>query len=270
MLLTWLGQAGFLFRGSSGRVLMVDPYLSDHARSSHGIPRVMEAPIAAASLVPDVLLITHPDVDHLDPPTVEEYASVTGPTLVAAPSTARIAREQHGWAGPCVDLAADAAAEVAGARVTATWTRHGTCEEVRGPEVEVGFVLELDGLALWHLGDTEYDAQLHRLRARDVDVLFLPINGTGGNMNAHEAALLAAQLKPGLAVPMHFGMWAWEHYAYRGGEPWATPDPELFRATYGRLSPDAATWTPVLGEVLALRRGASGRGVELSVLEVGA
>jgi L-ascorbate metabolism protein UlaG (beta-lactamase superfamily) len=42
------------------------------------------------------------------------------------------------------------------------------------------------------------------------------INGGGGNLNAHEAALLAWQLKARLVVPMHYGMWSDDDLPRRG------------------------------------------------------
>src|SRR5439155_18788938 len=109
---------------------------------------------------------------------------------------------------PRVALSAGESWDFADVRVTATWTRHGSCEDAPGTDEAVGFLLEIDGIRLWHPGDTEYDASLHRTFQRPLDVAFVPINGSGGNMNAHEAALLAWQLGVGVAVPMHFGMWA--------------------------------------------------------------
>ncbi len=41
-------------------------------------------------------------------------------------------------------------------------------------------------------------------------------------MNAHEAALLAWELKPRTAVPMHYGLWAAKDYRYGGEAPDAT------------------------------------------------
>lgn len=235
---------------------MIDPYLSNHAESSHGVSRVVSAPVTADAITPDFLLITHDHVDHLDPPTVRRYGKERGITLIAAPKTARIAREQHGWSGRCIELCAGESVALDGARVSATWTRHGKCEEAPGTDEAVGFSLEIDGVTIWHAGDTEYDAQLHRSSSRRIDVALLPINGSGGNMNAHEAALLAWQLQVGIAVPMHFGMWAPDDYAYRGEEPYATPSAEVFVKTYGLLAPAAVVIVPILGEVVAFNADA--------------
>lgn len=250
--LSWLGQAGFLLRGSSGEVLMIDPYLSDDAEESHGLTRVVRAPVSAEMIEPDFLLVTHHHVDHLDPSTVRHYGKLGSVTLVAAPETARRARELLGWRGPCIELAAGESTRLVNVALEATWTRHGPDGEALGPDESIGFVITLEGMRLWHAGDTEYDARLHRGCPRALDVALLPINGGGGNMNAHEAALLAWQLRVGLAIPMHFGMWSESDYTYAGNEPWATPAAELFVSTYAALAPTAAVKVPVLGEPFVL------------------
>ena len=61
------------------------------------------------------------------------------------------------------------------------------------------------------------------------------MNGTAGNMNAHEAALLAWQQRAHLAIPFHYGLWRDEDY----GEG-ATLDPATFAGTYRRLHPEGA------------------------------
>jgi L-ascorbate 6-phosphate lactonase len=254
----WLGQAGFALRGSDGRVFMIDPYLSNHAEDSHGLSRLVAAPVSTDLITPEFLLITHSHVDHLDPPTMRAYGHATDVTLITAPQTALLARERFGWQGGSIELSAGESVELDGARVAATWTRHGSCEEAPGEDEAIGFLLEIDGVTMWHAGDTEYDARLHRSHARSIDVAFLPINGSGGNMNAHEAALLAWQLKVRIAVPMHFGMWPDNDYAYAGEEPYATPWPEQFVKTYGLLDPSAGVSVPALGEIVAFRSQSPG------------
>jgi L-ascorbate metabolism protein UlaG (beta-lactamase superfamily) len=158
---------------------------------------------------------------------------------------------EHGWAGPVVPLAAGGQAELRGLAVQATWTRHGYCGEAPGVDEAVGFALTVGDLRLWHAGDTEYDAYLHRTYAGRFDVAFVPINGSGANLDAREAALLALQLGVALAVPIHVGLWSDDAYRYGGQEPWATPNPELFVRTCRQLG--VATVEPVLAPGASLR-----------------
>ena len=59
-------------------------------------------------------------------------------------------------------------------------------------------------------GDTLYhsivinDVIGHR---KDIDVIFLPINGVGNNMNMVDAARFASEVKAKLVVPIHFGLY---------------------------------------------------------------
>ena len=79
--------------------------------------------------------------------------------------------------------------------VTAVPARHEA--GVPGWEVPdaIGVILESRGLKIYHSGDTEYDIRLRLLRAQQIDVAILCINGVSGNMDAHEAGLLAWQLE---------------------------------------------------------------------------
>ena len=99
----------------------------------------------------------------------------------------------------------------------------------------VGYVLECGGVSVHHSGDIEYDSEIVS-DTRDVSASLICINGTAGNMNAHEAALLAWQQRTRLAIPFHYGLW--QDADYGAG---ATLDPGLFVNTYHRLDPAGAT-----------------------------
>ena len=95
----------------------------------------------------------------------------------------------------------------------------------------IGLLIEAEGLRIYHTGDTEYDLRLRSLaydKDRPIDVMMTVINGAGGNMNAHEAALLAWHIRPKILIPMHHILWK----DFSGGEQ-ATLDPNLLADTYG-------------------------------------
>jgi L-ascorbate metabolism protein UlaG (beta-lactamase superfamily) len=230
----WLGQAGYLMKSHSGLIVMIDPYLSNEGETQEGLKRLFAPPINADELQPDVLLVSHGHLDHLDEPTTRTFARSGRTTLIGPPScTSQAAR--WGWpASRLRSLVPGKSATRGGWQVTATFARHTLPDAI-------GFLLTIDGIRLWHSGDTEYDEHLRRLVALNLDVAFICINGGGGNMNAHEAALLAWQLKPRVVVPMHYGMWAAEGYRYGGAAPDATPDPAVFAATLARFNPRIRT-----------------------------
>lgn len=117
-----------------------------------------------------------------------------------------------------------------GVRVTALPAEHGV--EVsdaygfgradgpggREPARFLGYVVEVGGVRVFHGGDTLWwDGMADRLRTAAVQVALLPINGRDraredqdfvGNLNAREAALLAAAAGVDLVVPMHWDVFA--------------------------------------------------------------
>ncbi len=65
----------------------------------------------------------------------------------------------------------------------------------------VGFVINIDGLKIYHSGDTDSIPEMKKLR---VDYALLPIGGTY-TMTAEEAAKIANVFQPKVVVPMHWG-----------------------------------------------------------------
>jgi L-ascorbate metabolism protein UlaG (beta-lactamase superfamily) len=104
--------------------------------------------------------------------------------------------------------------ERAGFRVRAVPSAHeGLDTDDAGRHLYLGYIIESEGLRLYHSGDSlAYDGLADRLGADRFDVLFLPINGRDpargvpGNMSASEAVDLAARLNPRFVVPHHYDM----------------------------------------------------------------
>ena len=78
--------------------------------------------------------------------------------------------------------------------------------------IAVGLLVNGDDKLAYISGDTLYDAQLASqvagLATNPLDALMVCINGRLGNMNLVEAAALAAALRPTVAIPMHYGLFA--------------------------------------------------------------
>jgi L-ascorbate metabolism protein UlaG (beta-lactamase superfamily) len=226
----WLGQAGFEIRAPDGRTLMIDPYLSDDVERELGSKRIVPAPIAVDEAEPDVLVATHWHPDHLDPGLCRSLARRGARTICVGPSTNASRLRGWGIADERIrDLDRGQAFSHAGFAITAGFARH----EVPGwlCEDAISVAVEVAGVRIFHCGDTEYDARVLDMREHGpFDVGLFVINGTGGCMNASEAALMAHALAPSVAVPCHYGMWAPEHYGRQ-----ATLDPTLFAQTCRRL-----------------------------------
>jgi L-ascorbate 6-phosphate lactonase len=215
----WLGQSGFLFKSSRG-MLAIDLYLSEHlTRKYQGTSRphirMTRAPIEGHELAGlDVVLASHKHSDHFDPDTLPGVLASSKAVLVMPESIRDHALMLGLPADRLIGLDAGDTVERAGFHVHAIPSAHeGLDTDSSGRHLYLGFVIESEGLRLYHSGDSlVYEGLVETLSADPLDVLFLPINGRDpargvpGNMTAAEAVELAAELRPRFVVPHHYDM----------------------------------------------------------------
>lgn len=251
----WLGGAGFIFKTSQGTQLFVDPYLSDVVNDIFGQQRAFPPPLTADQACPDVLICTHWHEDHLDPGSIPIIARNNPTALLLMPPSA-LARAVS-WGVPrrqITTLKAGQTLKIKDITITAVAARHNA--GVEGWEVYDGvcLIFEINGMKIFFSGDTEYDTSLRNLRNLDFDSAFLSMNGVGGNMNAHEAALLAWHWGVGTVVPMHHHLWL---NAAASDE--ATLDPDLLASSYSKLGGIGRVIAPIVGDEIVLSRVTNGR-----------
>ncbi len=250
----WLGGTGFVLKTPAGTQLYIDPYFSDCVAQIFGISRAFPPPVPVVEAQPDLVIATHWHEDHLDPEGLPQLAQRSATEFLCPPSAAS---RLLGWRVPRPRVKTISSGETHTFRdvtITALPARHHA--GIPGWEVPdaIGLMIESGGLRIYHTGDTEYDLRLRALaydQDRPIDVLMTVINGTGGNMNAHEAALLAWQLRPAIAIPMHHILWK----DFTGGEQ-ATNDPDLFAETYQRLGGRGVVRALAVGGGIVLQRAA--------------
>lgn len=234
--LTWIGQAGYAIEAPDGQVCLLDPYLSEFALEELGLPRVAPIVLDPATTHVDVVAITHSHHDHLDLTTCRALAGANpdvvfvGPSSIVARLVGRGVRRER-----IVTVERGESVEVGPFAFHGCYARH----EVRGwlTEDALAFVVEVGGTRILHSGDTEYDPRCLAVHERGpFDVGIFVANGSGGCMNALEAALMAHQLAPAVAIPCHYGMWAPEGYG-PGHSPDGRPtlDPRLFAEACAKL-----------------------------------
>lgn len=215
--LTWLGQAGFLLEGSGARVL-IDPWFSDHERRTAPAPLVSDLPADIGWV-----LATHGHTDHLDVAGIGQLHDRMPGIRVVVPGP--LAERVSAAAVPVEVRAVQPGDRIADGRlvieVVPAW--HGVTVEdgysagpQDGPTPHVGYVIRLGEVSVYHAGDTIASAHLiDVVRDARVDVCLLPINGrdhfreaTGilGNLDAAEAAQLAAAVGARILIPMHYDM----------------------------------------------------------------
>jgi L-ascorbate metabolism protein UlaG (beta-lactamase superfamily) len=72
----------------------------------------------------------------------------------------------------------------------------------------VGVIIEdlTDGRKYYITGDTLYNSEIFADLPKDIDLVFLPINGVGNNMNEVDAVRFFKKSGARAAVPYHVGM----------------------------------------------------------------
>jgi L-ascorbate metabolism protein UlaG (beta-lactamase superfamily) len=251
--LAWLGQAGFAIKSSGGTIALVDPYLSEYAEIAWGLRRAVLSPLEPGDLTPDLILVTHWHEDHLDKPTLLAYRDNPAVTLVA-PASSLARASAWGWpAERQVRIERGETIRFRDFEITATFARH---DEFSAPVPDaIGFRINAGDLRIWNVGDSEYDARLRDLRNDSIDVMLVPINGVGGNMNAYEAALLTWWVDPPVAVPTHYDMWTPDDFG-----PGATLDPEVFASALRTFGSSTVPFVMDRGDIAVLtvvERGAT-------------
>lgn len=199
MKITWLGQAGLLLE-KNGTKIMVDPYLSNSVVKVNP-KNFRRIPIDEKFLQmqPDVLICTHNHLDHYDPETAPVYLKRDKRMLVLFPrgvyDEALPLRGIHNF------VLFDRHTE---------WTFNGikfsAVKAVHSDDKAIGVIID-DGEKKYYItGDTLYNEEIFEDIPDDIDVLFLPINGVGNNMNAEDAVRFAKKVNAKKTIPLHYGM----------------------------------------------------------------
>lgn len=200
MEITWLGQAGLMFE-SGGKILLVDPYLSDSvARSCPQNHRRVGVDARFLRVKPDYILLTHDHADHTDEGTLSHYLSEeTNVTVLASGNAWRHVRTFGGKNNYVLF------------NEGTTWTEKdfvftAVCAE-HSDDHAVGAVIAAEGRNYYVTGDTLYSERVFEsLPKKNIYAVFLPINGAGNNMNCADAKKFAARTHAKYAVPLHFGL----------------------------------------------------------------
>lgn len=234
--LFFLGQAGFLLKTAQGKLIAIDPYLSNCCERYFGFKRLMPRLLEPSDLALDVLLISHAHYDHFDPDSVPALLSAGKIKLICARDV-EAECQRLGLSGDITYLARNEQARTDGLTVTGMPCDHGELAPLA-----LGLLIECAGKRLFYMGDTAYRPDyLEDPRLQNLDLLLLPINGAFGNLNEEQAARVVAKLQPRLAVPCHY----W-NFAEHGGNP------GLFQKAMAELAPSCAYRLMAQGEGVLL------------------
>lgn len=199
MKITWLGQAGFLFENDDLTIL-IDPYLSNscykvNPRSNRRYP-VDESFL---KIVPDVIILTHNHLDHTDPETLDFFLKGKVGVTVLASENSWNKVKAYGHAHNYVLFNNGTEYTVKNITFKAVYAEHSDNRAI-------GVVFN-DGTYTYYVtGDTLYNKKVIEGLEDQVDVVFLPINGAGNNMNLSDACRFIDKVGAKHAVACHFGL----------------------------------------------------------------
>jgi L-ascorbate metabolism protein UlaG (beta-lactamase superfamily) len=170
----WLGHDAF--RINASRTIYIDPYELSGGRKA------------------DLILISHEHYDHCSPEDVKKIVSPQT-RIITEKKSAKKLTGQVTTAKPGDILTIDALT----IQVTPAYNTNKKFHPQKNGWI--GFVIEIDGVKIYHAGDTDLIPEMKSIQA---DIALLPVSGTYV-MTAEEAAEAALLINPQIAIPMHYG-----------------------------------------------------------------
>lgn len=212
--LFWVGQAGFLIKSATGKLLGIDLYLSECVEPVEGhvgYHRLMPQILGYDELAFDVLIATHFHRDHFDIDAIPGLMANGKTQLFCAYDCQEDVERLQIDKNRVQFVKPGESYDFAGFHIDFVHSDHGA-----GAPLEAAPIVTVDGKHILEAGDTSLhlDWKDEYLKADELDVLIAPINGAYGNLNEQENVDLTAALQPKLTVPCHFGM-----FASHGGHP---------------------------------------------------
>ena len=208
----WLGQAGFVFKTAQGKIIYIDPYLTDSVEGVAGFKRLTPSVIEPGEVRADWVVITHLHPDHLDIDAVPEIAKKGKARFIGPPECMEKCRELGVSEDCLVGVVAGDERDLDGVRLLAVYADHGDL----APEA-IGVVFDFDFASVYITGDTSYSPEeMDKVFSMKPEVIIPVINGRFGNLNPQEAALLTRDVHAKVAIPCHF--WT---FAEHNGDPLA-------------------------------------------------
>lgn len=170
-----LGHDGF--RIDASKTVYIDPY------------QISDGPEA------DLILITHEHFDHCSPDDVAKVQHSGSVIVTEKDSATKLS-------GDVRIVKVGETLSIDNVKIEAVPAYNTNKEFHPKGNGWLGFIVEIDGVKVYHAGDTDYIPEMNNF---NTDIALLPVSGTYV-MTADEAVEAALAINPKIAIPMHYGV----------------------------------------------------------------
>jgi L-ascorbate metabolism protein UlaG (beta-lactamase superfamily) len=229
----WIGHSTVLLR-VDGFTILTDPVFSTRVGVkigpfTLGIKRLVHPALSLAELpVPDLILLSHAHMDHLDRPSLRKLEN-RGTTVITAVGTSDLIRVKR--YGAVHELRWDESRQVGPANVRAFEVKHwGARTRTDVHRGYNGYLIEAGRYRIVFGGDTAYTDLFRKIRSsKPVDLAIMPIGAYDPWIHAHcnpeQALAMADQAGAEFVLPVH-------HRTFKlSSEPYEEPIERLLAAS---------------------------------------
>ena len=217
-----LGQAGILLKGrEEDGLICIDPYLStsiEQVNPETEFKRAYPPVLSPIKLVEaDAILITHEHDDHLDFATLREVGQNSENPIFVVPAPLVSMVQSETCYKNIAAAKGNESFQIKGFQITPVPAAHTRYQvDLHGNHHYLGYCLEVNGVRLFHSGDTIVTPELiEKVKDFNPHVVFLPINGGDyfrsareivGNMSFREAVEFSITVGADLIIPIHYDL----------------------------------------------------------------
>ena len=204
--LYWIGQAGFAIKTHNGKIILIDPYLTDSVHKllkedyGMGFKRLAPALFKPDEIKPDFLLISHEHGDHLDCEAVVDMCDKNKTVCICNEPSKNEMEKLNVRAEKILAFNVGDKFSDLEFTVTAMFADHSEiCPQA------LGFMIDFEFIRIYYSGDTCFNMQLaEKVMEYRPEIALLPINGAFGNLDGIQAAKFANYIGAKICVPHHF------------------------------------------------------------------
>ena len=215
----WFGQNGYIFKSPEGTLCSVDLYLTDSCASlgvNIDLKRQIPILIPPEDIDVDVFACTHNHQDHTDPETIRNLRNKDTMRFVGPHPSCQTYIQEGIESGRITPSWPDCFIEHKDIQIHGTFALPTDTTDLN----HMGFVMRFgSGPSIYVTGDTDHSELLLDVTKHKPDAVITCINGGFNNLSHWEAADLVGKIKPKVAIPCHYDMFADN-----------SADPQQFRA----------------------------------------